>query len=27
LRAISKDFIKGYYLDDLNICDRFISFL
>ncbi len=26
MTAISKDFIKGYYLDDLNICDRFIDY-
>ena len=26
MTALSKDFIKGYYLDDLNICDRFIDF-
>ena len=26
MAAISKDFIRGYYLEDLNICDRFIDY-
>ena len=26
MTTVSKDFIKGYYLNDLNICDRFIDY-